>query len=149
LLRPYYQFSNVIKENHDIEEAIRFRPGVARCARPIRAGNGAEYLTIQHHDDDTESTFRSDAEHHYDDYTGSGSFAADYSDYRYHHQVQAPQGEAVRDENHHNHAAGRSGEADRHDDHHYNTGARASAEGNHNYNDHTRTPAAIVERTPP
>src|ERR1035437_7657802 len=64
------------ESNDEIQEAICCRPGVAHRARPVPAGNGTEHHSIQHLDDDTESTSRSDAEHHQHDITGSGIGAA-------------------------------------------------------------------------
>src|SRR5664279_6499965 len=63
-------------ESNEIQEAICCRPGVARCARPVPAGNGTEHLTIQFLNDDTESACRSGAKHHHHDFTGSGIGAA-------------------------------------------------------------------------
>src|ERR1035437_5097970 len=114
-------------ESNEIQETTCCRPGVARCARPVPAGHGTEHHSIQFLDDDTEPTSRSDAEHHHD-YTGTGlSAGPDHSDYRYQHEVQAPQGEAERHDNHHNHAA-----------------APADAEGHLNDDDHNHAPAAII-----
>src|SRR5450759_3780817 len=116
-------------ESNEFQEAVCCDPGVARCARPVPAGTGTEHHTIQFHHDDTESTCRSDAEHHHD-YTGIGiSAGPDHSDYRYHYEDQAPP----------------QGEADRHDDDH-NHPAPSGAEGHHDNDDHNR--AAAIDRGP-
>src|ERR1035441_10572084 len=93
-------------ESNEIQEAICCRPGVARRARPVPAGNGTEHHSIQFLADDTQTPGRSDAKHHHD-FTGSGIGAAGtgHSEYSYDRYAGRPGGEANRQDDDHNDAS--------------------------------------------